>query len=202
MTALPRRPQSARGAIEYAVDRGLLEGGGDIGIAVGIGLLGPHHRALEAGEGEMRLGAAQQGARQRHRPGLAPRGEALDRRAAGIAEAEDLGGLVEGFAQRIVDRRGEAAVAADAFDLQQLAMPARDEQQQVGIGERGVGQPRRQRVAFQVIDRDQRLAAGHRQRLAGHQTDHHPADQPRPGGGGDAVNVPQLHAGVRQSALN
>ena len=39
-------------------------------------------------------------------------------------EAKKLGGLVEGFARRIVDRRAEAAIAPDALHEHELAMTA------------------------------------------------------------------------------
>src|SRR3546814_7611070 len=68
-------------------------------------------------------------------------------------------------------------------------MPARDEQQQIGEGEVGVGEARAERMALEMIDRDQRLVRGVRERLAGDQPDHHPADQPRPGGRGDRIDV-------------
>ena len=47
-----------------------------------------------------------------------------------------------------------------------------------------------------MIDRDQRLAGGQRQALAGEQRDHHSADQPRAGGRGDGVDVADRQLGV------
>ena len=73
----------------------------------------PLDRGLQSGEGEMRLLAALERARQRHRLGVALGGERLDRRAAGIAQPHRFGGLVERLAGGIVDRRGEAAILAD-----------------------------------------------------------------------------------------
>src|SRR3546814_9271312 len=98
---------------------------------------GTRDRALEPGEGEMRFDAADQWARERHGAGVTvPRG-AFDRGAARIAEPEQFRRLVERFARGIVDRGGEAAIDTNAADQQQLAMPARDEQQQIGEGEVG-----------------------------------------------------------------
>ena len=135
----------------------------------------------------MRLLAPDQRARQRNGLWVALARQLLDRRTARIAEPEQLGGLVESLAQRIVDRGREAAIFAHPLDQQQLAMPARDEQQQIGEFERRIGQPRAQRVAFEVVDREQRLPARHRQRLGAHQADHHPADQAGPRGRGDRI---------------
>ena len=128
--------------------------------------------------------------------GVAVLRDALDRGAAGIAEPEQLGGLVERLARGIVDRGGEAAIIADALDQQQLAMAARHEQQQIGKAEAGFDEPRRQRMPLKMIDRDQRLVRGVGERLAGDQPDHHPADQPGTGGRGDGIDVGERHAGI------
>ena len=114
---------------------------------------------------------------------------------AGIIEAEQLGRLVERLADRIVDGRRQALVAADAGHFEQLAMAARDQQQQIGEAEVRIDQPRRQRVAFEMVDRDQRLAGGERQALAGEQRDHDATDQPGAGGGGDRVDLRDVDAG-------
>jgi hypothetical protein len=137
------------------------------------------HRRLEAGEGEVATGPPEHRPRQAKGARIAVARQALDRRTAGVGEAEQLRGLVEGLAYRIVDRRAEPPVAPDAFDHQQLAMPARDQQQQVGKID-PVAQPRRQGMAFEVVDRDEFLAARERDRLAGGGADQEAADQPRP----------------------
>ena len=69
-------------------------------------------------------------------------------------------------------------------------MAARNQQQQKRKCH-AIGQPRRQRMARQMIDRDQRLARAQRQRLGGGQSHHHAADQAGPGGGGDGVDICQ-----------
>ena len=155
-------------------------------------------RALEAGEGEMRFGRAEQGPRKRDRLGVAVAGQRFDRRPAGIGQAEQFRGLVEGFAGGIVDRRRQAAIVADPAHFEQLAMPARHQQQQIREIEIGIGEARRQRMAFEMIDRDQRLARRQRQTLAGEQADHHPANQPRTGGRGDRIDLADVDAGFVQ----
>jgi hypothetical protein len=61
--------------------------------------------------------------------------------------------------------------------------------------DRDVGaQPGRDRVAFQVVDRDQRHVASQRHGLAERQADHHAADQAGAGRGGDAVQVLERQA--------
>ena len=72
-------------------------------------------------------------------------------------------------------------------------MAARHEQQQIGKRNR-LGQPHRQSVAFEMIDGDEGLVVGEGQRLGGHDADHHAADQPRPAGRGDGVEIGQPDA--------
>ncbi len=67
-------------------------------------------------------------------------------------------------------------------------MAAAGEQQQIGEIEFLIDQARAQRMAFKVIDCDQRLVRRQRQPLADQQPDHHPADQPRAGGRGDGID--------------
>ena len=47
-----------------------------------------------------------------------------------------------------------------------------------------------------MVDRDQRLAGGEREALAGEKRDHHAADQSRPGRRRDCVDVANRHVGV------
>ena len=50
-----------------------------------------------------------------------------DGRAAGVGQTEQLSGLVEGFAGRIVKRFSEQLVGAELFDAHDLGVAARDE---------------------------------------------------------------------------
>ncbi len=72
-------------------------------------------------------------------------------------------------------------------------MAAGGQEQQVGKGE-PVGEPRGQRMRFQVVDRQQRLSCHQRQGLGGDEADQHPADQAGTGGHGDAVHVREREA--------
>ena len=126
--------------------------------------------------------------RQREARGIAGERLLLDLRAAGIAEPEQLRGLVEGFADGVVDGGAEPHVVADAEHRDDLGVPAGGEEQAIGK-RRAVGEPRGERVRLEMIDRDQRLLADQRDRLGGGEADDHAADQSRSGGGGDAVEV-------------
>ncbi len=157
----------SRGAVDQAFHHRHLESGGEVGDALASSQRAPALRpcwrtaVFKPLKEKLRLRPALHRARQiQHRARRAAR-RALDRRAAGIAEAQQLRRLVEGFAGGVVDGGAEPAIAADAFDHQQLAMAAGDQQQQIGKGD-VVGEPRGQRVAFQMIDREKRLAVHQR----------------------------------------
>ena len=137
------------------------------------------HRRLEAGEGEMRLRPPEHRPRQGEAVRPAGARRLLHRRPAGKAEAQQLGGLVEGLAQRIVDGGAEPLVAADVVHDQQLRVAAGDQQQQVGRLQ-ALGEPHRQRVRLQMVDGDQRQPVHQRQRLGRGDAHQQPADQPRP----------------------
>ena len=125
-------------------------------------------------------------------------GERGQLRAAGIRETEQPRDLVERFARRVVERLADDPVTADAGHFDQLRVPARHEQRQ----ERKVG-PRLlehagQKVPLEMVHRDrgdlQRVGQRRRKRTA----DHQGADQARPGGIGDGVEVPQREPGLAE----
>ncbi len=116
----------------------------------------------------------------------------LDQRPARIAEAEELCGLVESLADGVIDRAAEAHIIADAAHGEDLGVPAGGEKQAIGKRRR-VGEPRGERMALQMIDRDQRLVVGERDGLGRGQADDDAADQAGPGGGGDAIERFERH---------
>ena len=101
---------------------------------------------------------------------------------------------------RVVDGGAQPPVSVHLLDEEQLAMPARDQQQQVGKIEVLGDQPGAERVPLQVIDREQRLVMDRGDRLAGHEPDHDRADQAGAGGGGHAVQVGEADAGLLHGA--
>ena len=176
-----------RRAVGHHIGHRRLEAGaeiGDIGLAERArrqGLDRMAHGGLEAGEGEIAALPAAQRAGQGETAGIAVLGGALDRGPAGIAEPQHLAHLVEGLADRVVDRGAEQAVAAHPFDGDELAMPARDQQSQIGEVDR-IGQPGGEHMGFEMVDREEREVVRGGDRLAGHRADDDAADQPRPGG--------------------
>ena len=98
----------------------------------------------------------QQRPRQLEGLGVAELGQPRQRRAAGIAEPEQLRRLVEGLAGGVVDGLAEQLVAADVVDAHQLRVAAgheqRDERKLGRIGD----EERRQQVAFEVVHAEHR----------------------------------------------
>ena len=76
-------------------------------------------------------------------------------------------------------------------------MPARYEQQEIRKFD-GVGKPRGQCVRLEMIDRGKRLSGCPGDAFCRHRADDQPADQPRPGCGGDAVEVVDAKLGLIQ----
>jgi hypothetical protein len=190
--------QGDAGPVDHHVDHRRLEAGAEVGhIALGqrrdpLGL--DPQGGLEAGEGEIRRPPPE------HRPGegealgVAGLRHALDLGSAGIAEPQELGRLVEGLADGVVDGAAEANVVAHPAHRHELGMPAGGEQQQVGEIE-PVGQPGGERVRLQMVDREQGLVGHQRQGLGGDEPHQQPADQPRPRRHGDAVEVGEAGLG-------
>ena len=106
--ARTEEPGGARGAVEQRVGDGGLERRGEVGrilrrqAPLGIGERAHRlaQRRLEAGERKVAAGPALHRPRQGKAHGIAARGGALDRGTAGIAEAQQLGALVESFGSR------------------------------------------------------------------------------------------------------
>ena len=151
--------------------------------------MGAHNGAFQSGKRKMRFGRSDQGSGQGDGLRIALLGKSFDLRTAGIAETQYFCGLVECFTGRIVNRGCQSPILANAFDAQNLAMAAGHQHQQIGKGQIRIDQSRRKRVAFEMIDRDQWLAGGHRQCLAGNQADHHPADQAGTSSGSDRIDI-------------
>src|SRR6202040_1506275 len=118
-------------------------------------------------------------------------GAALDRGAAGIRQPQKLRGLVECLADRVVARTADAAILADLFHRHELRMAAGYEEEQKRKVEL-VREPGGQRMRFEMVDGNQRLADDEGDRLRGGEPDDHAADQARSGRSGDAVEPREI----------
>ena len=122
---------------------------------------------------------------------------ALDIGTAGIGQAKHLRGLVESLAQRVVDGGRPALVVADAADQHDLRVAAGNQQQQIGKGD-AVGQPGGQRMAFEMVDRHQRLPRRRGHRLGRHQPDDQAADKAGTGRRRDGIDLAEIGPGIER----
>ena len=96
--------------------------------------------------------------RERERLRISLAREAVERRAARVAEPEQPGALVEGLARGVVERRADHAVARAARHVEQQRVPAAREQREERRLERLGLEVERRDVRVQVVDRDERQA--------------------------------------------
>ena len=201
---LGEKPQTRAHAIDDHVDHRRLERRREVSF-VGVArlLAEPQkllaHRRLEPGQREIRVRAPDHRTRQVEATRVAVGRQFLDRRSARIGQTEHFADLVESLAGGVVDGRAETLIGADAAHRDKLRMAARDDEREIGKVD-SVGQPRRQRMGFEMIDRDERLARRHRQRLAGREPDQYAADQPRPRRRRDGVDAGDVGPRVPERA--
>ena len=187
-------------------DGGLERGGGVRNVRIGKRRTrqGPDRAddcGLEAGEGKIAIVATA------HRPGkgepggVSAPGSPFHRRSAGIGQAKQFGGLVESFADGVVQRTAIARILPRAVHRQQFAMAAGHEQQQIGEWQ-AIRQPRRQCMAFQMVDRHQRQSVDEGDGFCRHHADQHAADQPRPARRGDSVEIRKPDPGLFHRPLD
>ena len=135
----------AHGLAGEHVDDGGLEAGGDVRRP------GPRSPAATRATAVLRplkrevVAVAEPGARQARRLGPGLTRGALDRRAAGKAEAEHARRLVEGLAGGVVPGAAQQRVAAVGFGQDQLAVAAGDDQDDGG--QRRFGSPSSSQLA-------------------------------------------------------
>ena len=148
------------------------------------------NRGLQSRQREIRVRPPEHRPRKGEPLGIAARRRALDLRSARIGQRQHLCDLVEGLAHGVVDGGAEPHIFADADHRDDLGVAAGGEEQAIGKRQRA-GQPRRQRVGLEMVDRDQRRIVHHRDRLGGGEPDDHAADQAGAGGGGHRRQVAQ-----------
>ena len=194
------------GLLRDDVDDGFLEGRGDVGDGHRFtgGFAGgdpARHGRLEAGEAEvvtvlLEVLLRREPAWERDGLRVSALGCLVDVRAARVGQAEHAGDLVERFAARVVDRVAEAAhVGGDVRHVEQVRVPAGDEQTHGRLGQRAVVEDVHGHMRGEVVDAVQRLVEGHGEGLGGGDTDHERAGEAGPYGDGDGVDVGELHSG-------
>ena len=136
------------------IDNGDLDGGAEVGE---ICLRGwavffeeDADRCFEAAEAEIEIARVDHAPGEIESGGVCIRSEAVDEDAAGIAEAEEFGGFVEGLAGGVVEGAAEEFVFSEAFDIQKQSVTAADDQR--GVGRDGVApEERREQMALDVV---------------------------------------------------
>ncbi|MNS94906.1 hypothetical protein D3C72_1291380 [compost metagenome] len=195
---LQRRERLGRQHIDDRIDKGPRQVGPV--LLAGIGQLAGlrQHRGLQPREGKIEIARMQHRPRQRESARRTELCQPRHFRAAGIAQAQQLGSLVEGLARGIVQRFAQQRVVADAAHFHQLRMPAGHQQRHEREGRRLARQQRRQQVAFQVVHADHRHVQRKAQRIGHRGADQQRAGKARALGEGDGVDVLAGAAGIGQ----
>ena len=117
------------------------------------------HRGLEPRKAEIEIAGIEHRSRQ-PTPRLRARAPPVGASAGppGYGRSQELGRLVERFAGGVVLRVAEQPIAADGGDIEELRVPARDQQRDERKRRLRVGQQRRQQVPFEMMDADDGLA--------------------------------------------
>ena len=165
------------GAAEQLLDDGVLEGGEQVerglgserekilsrsalraaaGFDFGGKIVGFHPTedgGFESAEAEVERVAFHAGEREFDGARIAMGRELIDDGAAGIAEAEELGDLVVGFAGCVVARFAEQAIDEALANFEQVRVAAADDQRERGIFDGVAGfENHGVDVAFDVVD--------------------------------------------------
>ena len=117
--------------------------------------------------------------REREARGIAVARDELERRASGIAQAEQARALVERLARSVVTRAAEPQRCRVVGDVQHERVPTRRQQAGERRGEAERREPQCRHVPEQVVDGDERQAAAVGQGLGGREPDEQCADQSR-----------------------
>ena len=147
-------------------------------------------------QGQPPLGQAKPGRIAAHR-------RRLNRRAAGITQAQQPGHLVEAFAGGVVAAAAQAPVAAGSIHPHQLGVSAADQQHQIGPWrQRLLAQLGRAQMALQMMHADERLAMQPGQGPAGQRTHQQGPHQPWSHGGRHRIHRSQVDAALGEHLIN
>src|SRR5690606_27026603 len=102
-----------------------------------------------------------------------------ERGAAGVRQPEQLCGLVERFAGRVIDRRADDVVLPEPANFREQGMPARDEQREKRKFGRLALEHRREQMAFEMMYADSRALPGEGEAASNRGADQQCADETR-----------------------
>ena len=191
-------------SIDQRIANGELDRCGEIGRVPSIEAADrdqPAHRRLQSREREVAPRPTLEWPGQDKAVRIALASGVFDRRAAGIAEPDQLCGLIESLSGRVVKRGAKASVKPDSSAYQELTVPAGDQQNKIGEIDT-IGQPGGQCVTFEVVDRDKRLAGTPRNPFSHHRADNQPAYETRARSGGYSVDLSERDIGLGERAVD
>ena len=198
-------PEGGAEPVSKGFSRGSLEGGAEVRDILAaerrMGQRRLSYGCLQPGKREIGTLTAHERPWQGEPAWIAVRRRALNSRAAGKSEAQHLGDLIEGFAQRIVDCAAELLIVEMRPYPQELGMPSRNKKKKIGRMQT-LRQPDRQGMAFEVIDGGERQITDERNRLRRYKPRQHTADKARTSRGGDALQVAKPKAGFGERSLD
>jgi len=198
-------PEGGAEPVSKGFSRGGLEGGAEVRHILAaerrMGQRGVANGCLQPGKREIGALTAHERPRQGKPAWIANRCRALNSRAARKSEAKHFGHLVEGFAQRVIDRAAELPIIEMRPHPQELGMPSRNEKKKIGRMQ-ALRQPDRQGMTFEVIDGGERQIMDERNRLRRHKPRQHAADETWTSRGGDAVQAAKPKAGFGERSLD
>jgi hypothetical protein len=106
-----------------------------------------------------------------------------------VIQPQQLGGFVERFTGRVVDRLAQQFVLANARHANQLRMAAGNQQRHKREFRRIIFQHRRQQMPFHMVNRNRRNIPRERQRTANRCANQQRADQTRACGIGNGIDI-------------
>ena len=156
---------------------------------------------LESRKRKVAAGPALEWPRQGKAFGVTPASGALDRRATGIAEPDQLCGLIESLSGRVIERGAKAGVNPDPTAYKELTVSTGDQQDKIWEID-AIGQPGGQRVTFEMVDRDKRLAGTPGDSLSHHYADNQTAYETGARGSGYSIYLGQRDVGLGERAVD
>jgi len=163
--------------------------------------IGGSDGGLHPGKGKMAAGFVFKRPRQRKCLIIAKAGRRLDLWPARHTKPKDLCGFVKSLAGGVIQRRAIAGIFPRPGHRQELGMAAGYQQHQVRIGH-PTREPGCQGMALEVIDGIKGNIPAKGDGLGRHRAHQHPADQPRPAGGGHRLEIPHPKAGFGQRPVH
>ena len=179
---------------DEGVDYRILEAEGNISLClISEPVTGLLHRSrcrgLETGEAEVISGAVGHRAGEHIFPAVSPLRQGRHAGAARVGDAEELCGLVERLARRVVYRLPHYFVRSGARDLHDHGVAAGDKEREERIVRLLLLEHRRKEVSLHVMDGHRRAAPGEGKGSADCGTDKKRADEPGARSVGDRVDV-------------